>query len=60
MMTIVVRAFFPNGKYDTRINSGIKDPGYKMLVPLYIFVIAMVVLGLNSSYLMDFFVKIAG
>ncbi len=60
MMTIVVRAFFPNGKYDTRINSGIKDPGYKMLVPLYIFVIAMVVLGLNSSYLMDFFIKIAG
>ena len=60
MMTIVVRAFFPKGDYDTRVNSGIKDPGWKMLVPLYIFVVAIVVLGINNSYISDFLMGIPG
>jgi len=60
MMTIVVRAFFPKDDYDTRVNLGIKDPGIRMLLPLYLFVIAMVILGFNNSFITDFFISIAG
>ncbi len=60
MMTIVVRAFFPKGDYDTRVNSGIKDPGIRMLLPLYLFVAAIVILGINNSFITDFFFSIAG
>lgn len=59
MMTIVMRAFFPKADYDMRVNAHIKDPGWRMLLPLYIFVIAMIVFGINSSYLMEFLYSIA-
>ncbi|MCR5398448.1 MAG: proton-conducting membrane transporter [Lachnospiraceae bacterium] len=59
MLTVSVRAFFPKADYNTRVNEGIKDPGLKMLIPLYIFAIAMIVLGINSSLIMDFICKVA-
>ena len=58
MMTVTVRAFFPKEDYDMRVNRGIKDPGLRMLIPIYIFTIAMIVMGLNSSYLMQFLMSI--
>lgn len=60
MMTIVVRAFFPKSDYDTRVNAGIKDPGIRMLLPLYLFVAAIVVFGINNSFITDFFISIVG
>ncbi len=60
MLTISVRGFFPKADYNMRVNEGITDPGLRMLIPLYAFVIAMVVFGLNSSMLMDFLCKVAG
>lgn len=58
MLTIVTRAFFPKGEYDTRVNTGISDPGLRMLIPLYIFAVAMIVLGINSTYLINYLMSI--
>ena len=60
MLTIVARAFFPKGEYDIRVNTGISDPGVRMLIPLYIFAIAMTLLGINSTYLINFLMSIVG
>lgn len=53
MMSITVRAFFTPKDFDDSKNKGIKDPNYKMLIPLYIFTIAIIFLGLHSSTLMN-------
>ena len=49
MMTISVRAFFPGRDFDYSRLEGVKDPGIQMLLPLVIFSVAMVVLGLHSQ-----------
>ena len=48
MLTIVVRAFFPRKDFDYDTIRDVKDPGWKMLLPFAIFVIAIVVIGLHS------------
>ncbi len=60
MMTISVRGFFPKSNYSDRVNKGITDPGWRMLLPLYIFAVAMVILGLHGNMLIDFICKVAG
>ena len=37
MLTIVVRAFFPGKDFDYGTLDGVKDPNWKMLVPLFVF-----------------------
>lgn len=59
MMTIVIRAFFPGHDFDESKNEGIHDPNWKMMVPLFTFVVGMIVFGLFSQPLVDFFVKIS-
>ncbi len=59
MLTIVVRAFFPSKEFDFGTLDGIRDPGWKMLVPLGIFVIFIVYFGLHSAPIVDFFGKVA-
>ncbi|MCR5468129.1 MAG: proton-conducting membrane transporter, partial [Lachnospiraceae bacterium] len=54
IMTIVVRAFFPPSDFDYSTLDGITDPGWKMLVPMIIFVVAIVVIGVHSSSLYHF------
>lgn len=49
MMTISVRAFFPGRDFDYSRLEGVKDPGIQMLLPLVVFSVAMVVLGLHSQ-----------
>lgn len=49
MMTISVRAFFPGRDFDYGRLEGVKDPGIQMLLPLVIFSVAMLVLGLHSQ-----------
>ncbi|MCQ2524392.1 MAG: proton-conducting membrane transporter [Lachnospiraceae bacterium] len=59
MLSIVVRAFFPAKGFDYSVWDGIKDPGWKMMLPLTLFAIAMLVFGLYNEPLISFFTNIA-
>lgn len=59
MLTIVIRAFFPVKGFDYSVWDGIKDPGWKMMLPLGIFAVAMLVFGLYNEPLISFFVNVA-
>ena len=54
MLSVTVRAFFPAKDCVLTANDGVSDPGWKMLVPLVIFVIVFTVLGIWSRPLMQF------
>ena len=58
MMTIVIRAFFPGNGFDHTALEGIKDPNWKMMIPLYIFVAGMIIFGLFSQPIVDLFGQI--
>ncbi|MCM1118838.1 MAG: proton-conducting membrane transporter [bacterium] len=49
MLTISVRAFFPGRDFDYHTVSDVREPGWKMLVPLLIFVVVILVFGLHSQ-----------
>lgn len=49
MMSIVVRAFFPGKDFDYGTIRDAEDPGWMMMLPLVIFVIAMFYFGLHSG-----------
>ena len=49
MLTIVIRAFFPGRDFDYGTLKEIRDPGWRMLLPLTLFVIAMAGFGLFSG-----------
>ncbi len=52
MLTVSVRAFFPGKDFDySKAAEEISDPTWKMLVPLFVFVILMFVIGLCPSLL---------
>ena len=59
MMTIVVRAFFPVKDFDVSTLAGIKDPSWKMLVPLFVFTIFIIGFGLFSDTIVKFFSDVA-
>ncbi len=59
MLTIVVRAFFPAAGFDYGKLEGIKDPNWKMIVPLTVFVVMIVVFGLYSGPVVNFFEDVA-
>lgn len=52
MLNIVVRAFFPGKEFDDSSLEGVKDPGWKMLLPLGIFAAVILYLGLHSGPVM--------
>lgn len=58
MLSIVVRAYFPGNDFDEKKNEGITDPGWMMLVPLVFLCVLMLVLGLHSQPLVDFFWRV--
>lgn len=60
MLTIVVRAFFPKRDFDYASISDVEDPNWVMILPLSLFVVGMVVLGLHPQPLIDIFTAIAG
>ena len=60
MLSIVVRAFFPPADFDEDKVKEFSDTGWKMLVPLGVFAVAIVALGLFSSPLVKFFEDVAG
>ena len=59
MLTIVVRAFFPDKNFDYSKIDKYSDPNWKMIVPLSVFTIAIVVFGVYSEPFVAFFEQIA-
>lgn len=58
MLTVVVRAFFPQREFSYAALEGIHDPNWYMLVPLFVFCITIVFLGLYSTPFVDFLTTI--
>ena len=59
MLTIVVRAFFPGKDFDDSSIKEFKDPNWKMLLPLFVFIFFTIAFGLYSQPLTDFFRDVA-
>lgn len=59
MFTIVVRAFFPEKGFDMSTLLGVTDPNWKMLIPLFIFTLDIILFGLWSAPLVNFFADVA-
>lgn len=59
MLTIVVRSFFPKEEFDYQTIAEVKDPGWKMCVPMLVCAVGTVVLGFFASPMIHFFEKIA-
>lgn len=59
MLTIVVRAYFPKKDFDYNTIADVKDPGWKMCVPLLACAVGTIMLGFFSSPLIQFFENIA-
>lgn len=59
MMTIVFRAWVPGKDFDTTKDADVKDPTWRMLIPLYTFALGCVIFGLFSPRIVDFFTMIA-
>lgn len=59
MLTISVRAFFPGKDFDYGSLEGITDPNVMMLLPLCLFVLAMVVFGLHPQPVLDALTSLA-
>lgn len=49
MIGIVVRAFFPKGDFDYSTIEDVREPGWRMLVPLLVFAALIVCFGLRSG-----------
>lgn len=59
LLTIVVKAYFPRKGFAMESISSVKDPNWYMLLPLCVFTVAIVIFGVHSAPLIDFFTKIA-
>lgn len=59
MLTIVVRAFFPGKDFDYGTVAEAKDPNWKMLLPLFVFTCFIVLFGVYSQPIVDFFMEVA-
>jgi multicomponent Na+:H+ antiporter subunit D len=59
MLTIVVRAWFPNQGYEEKALEGITDPNWEMKLPLGLFAIGVLGIGLYSEPLMQILRAIA-
>lgn len=59
MLTMVIRAFFPEKGFDYKTISDVEDPNWYMLLPLFLFAAAMIVFGLHSAPVAEFFDQIS-
>lgn len=59
MLSIVMRGFFPGKEFDEETIKQYKDPNLLMLIPLCIFVVVIIIFGLNSTPFVQFFTDIA-
>ena len=65
MLTIVMRAFFPDRESEREAAlkgalDNVTDPGWKMLIPLFVFTAFIVIFGLYSAPVVRFFTDVAG
>lgn len=58
MMTIMVRGFFPEKDFDLSSIRDVKDPGWQMIVPLLLFSVAIVGLGVYPEPLRGFLASV--
>lgn len=59
MLSIVVRAFFPDRDYNDSQLQSIHDPNWKMLLPLFVFTAFTILFGIHSQPVVDFFYGVA-
>ena len=59
MLSIVVRAFFPGKDFDYTAIADVRDPNWKMLLPLCMFAVFVVIFGLYSRPLVAFLTDVA-
>ncbi len=59
MLSMMVRAFFPGKDFDYNTVSDVKDPNWKMLLPLFVFTIFIIGFGLFSQPVVNFFSDVA-
>lgn len=59
MLSMVVRAFFPGKNFDYNTVSDVKDPNWKMLLPLFVFTVFIIGFGLFSQPIVNFFGDVA-
>ena len=59
MLSMVIRAFFPAKDFDYETISDVEDPNWYMLLPLFLFVAGIIVFGLYSAPIVEFFTKIS-
>ena len=59
MLQIVIRAFFPEKGFNYQTLERFHDPGWKMMLPLMVFVIMMVYFGLFGNNIVDLLKDVA-
>jgi len=59
LLSMVIRAFFPVHDFDYDTISDVEDPNWIMILPLTIFCIGMIFIGLYSKPLHELFLQIA-
>ena len=60
MLSIVIRAYFPGNDFDYgKLGDDIHDPDWRMLLPLFLFVILMAVFGVYNAPVVDFLGSVA-
>ena len=60
MMSIVTRAFFPKKHVNLKPMEGVRDPSWKICVPICFFAVSMVALACNFGHLVNFYHKLSG
>lgn len=59
MMTVVIKAFFPRRDGNVQVIENASDPGWMMKLSLLIFAAAVIMLGICSGSMVEFFEQIA-
>lgn len=59
MLSIVVRAFFPGRDFDNSWIQTAHDPNWKMLLPLFVFTVFIILFGVHSQPIVNFFYEVA-
>ena len=59
MLNVVARAYFPKAGQPVEVPEGAKDPTWRMCIPLLLCAAAVIVLGVRSEPLIEFFRAVA-
>lgn len=59
MLSMVMRAYIPGKDFDYSELEHVEDPDWRMILPLYIFVVVMLFIGVNSAPIVKFFTDVA-